>query len=123
MVMIFGTLVLNDDISRWFFSVSQNFDFLSCQWVKMAKKGPKSKQNLSVTHHISGAIHCMIAIYCTYVQMIMSSAFFDFFKIMIFLAIRGLKGQKWYKMTKILSVALHISGAIHHMIFIYGTYV
>ena len=33
------------------------------------------------------------------------------------------KVKKWSKSEKILSVALHISGIIHHMIFIYGTHV
>ena len=31
--------------------------------------------------------------------------------------------KKWPKMTKILSVMFHISGTMHHIIVIYGTFV
>ena len=59
---------------------------------------------------------------------------FSFFEILIFWVVRGeggrneglVKEQKIVqneKKLKILSVALHISGTIHHMIFIYGTHV
>ena len=41
MIMIFDTLVLNDDGSRWFFSVFENFDLLGCYGGKRAKNGSK----------------------------------------------------------------------------------
>ena len=45
-----------------------------------------------------------------------------FFYIFIFWAVRGVKGQKKVQDNKnILSVALHISGTIYHMIVTYGT--
>ena len=47
--------------------------------------------------------------------------FFHVFKVLIFQVDSGVKGQKITK--NILSVTLHISGTIHHMIAIYGTHV
>ena len=48
--------------------------------------------------------------------------FFHFFKILIFLFVRGLKGQKnSLKWQNIISGMLYISGTMHHMIVIYGT--
>ena len=53
-----------------------------------------------------------------------SPGFFFFFDIFVFWTVRGVKGQKMVKDgKKILSVALHISGTIHHMILIYGAHV
>ena len=53
-----------------------------------------------------------------------SSGFFFFFDIFVFWTVRGVKGQNMVKDgEKILSVALHVSGTIHHMILIYGTHV
>ena len=52
-------------------------------------------------------------------MMISSGFFFHFFENLIWV-----KGQKIVQDNKkILSGALHISGIIHHMIFIYGTHV
>ena len=55
-------------------------------------------------------------------KMTISSVDFSrFLKILIFWVHGGLKGQKMVQNDKkIMSVALHISGAIHHMIVIYG---
>ena len=57
-------------------------------------------------------------------KMIISSGvffFFFFFLILIFWAHRGVKGQKTVQNDKkIMSVALHISGNMHHVIVIYG---
>ena len=50
--------------------------------------------------------------------------FFSFFQSFDFLGRWGGKRAKnGSKMTKILPVALHISGTIHHMIVIYATHV
>ena len=47
--------------------------------------------------------------------------FFNFIKIVIFWVVRWIKGQKnGLKWEKIHSVTVHISGTIHHMIFIYA---
>ena len=58
-------------------------------------------------------------LWCTY------PVFFSHFsQILIFRVNSGVKGQKkkkGLKMKKILSVTLHISGTMHHMIIIYGT--
>ena len=48
--------------------------------------------------------------------------FFNFFKVLIFWVVRGVKGQKNSQNDKKMSVMLHISGTIH-MIVIYGTQV
>ena len=52
---------------------------------------------------------------------IVSPGVFFNFKILIFLVVRGLKGQKMTQ--KLLSVTPYISGTIYHMIYIYGTHV
>ena len=47
---------------------------------------------------------------------------FSFFKILIFCVVRGVKGEKMVQNEKkIMSVVVHTSKNIHHMIFIYGT--
>ena len=43
MIIIYGTLVQNGNISKHFFSFFQNFDFLGC-WV-VGVKGQKAVQN------------------------------------------------------------------------------
>ena len=63
LIIIFGTFVLNDDISRCFFSFLQNFYFLD----KRTKNGPKWQKILSVLLHNSGNIHHMIVIYGAHV--------------------------------------------------------
>ena len=59
----------------------------------------------------------------------MSRVLLHFFKIVILWVVSGgvgegggLKGQKWSKI-KILSVGLHISGIIQHMILIYVSHI
>ena len=52
-----------------------------------------------------------------------SPGFFIFFEFFFFRAVIGVKGQKIAQDDKNMSGALHISGIIHHMIFIYDTYV
>ena len=56
-------------------------------------------------------------------RMVMSPDVFYIFKTLIFWVVSGVKGKKnGPKWQIILSVALHISGTIHHMIFINGTH-
>ena len=51
--------------------------------------------------------------------MMISSVVFYIFDIFIFQGVRGVKGQKIAQYDKkIMSVELHISGTIHHMILI-----
>ena len=73
-IIIFGTHVLNDNISKHFLKFLINFDFLSYLGAR-AKNSPKWKQklHLSVTSHFS---------------------FFHFFKILIFWVVRRVIGQK-----------------------------
>ena len=57
-------------------------------------------------------------------MMISPGAYFIFFYVFFFWAFRGVKGQKMAQDDKkFMSVALHISGTIYHMIFIYGSHV
>ena len=51
---------------------------------------------------------------------ISSGFFFSFFQNFHFRVVRGVKGQKIDQNDKKISVALHISETIHHMIVIYG---
>ena len=77
MIIIFGTLVQNDDISRRVF----HFFKISIFWVVGGVKGQKVVQNdkkiLSVVLHISGAIHYIIVIYGALVYL---QGFFSFIK-------------------------------------------
>ena len=86
-------------------------------------KGEKMVQNytkfclsrsLSQEHHvISFMLHmCKMTI--------SSGFFFSFFQNFHFRVVRGVKGQKIDQNDKKISVALHISETIHHMIVIYG---
>ena len=55
--------------------------------------------------------------------MIIAPGVFNFSKILIFLIVRGIKGQKMLENEKKLSVWLHIAGTIHLMFVIYGVHV
>ena len=72
--------------------------------------------------HISGNIHHMVFIYGTHVENDnISSCFFSFYQNCDFPGCKGSKrATNGLKQEKILSVTLHISGTIHHMIFIYA---
>ena len=78
------------------FSFFQNFDFLDCCGGKRAKNGPKWTIITSATHRISGTVHHMIVIFGTHIlNADVSRCFFSFFfLILIFRAVRGIKGQK-----------------------------
>ena len=55
-------------------------------------------------------------------MMISPGFFLQFFEIFIFWAVSSVKGQKMAQDDKkILSVALHVSGTMYHMVVIYGT--
>ena len=66
MILIYGTHVQNDSISRVFFTFFPNFSFQGQQWGKRAKMAQNDKK-LSFTLHISGSIHRVIVIFGTYV--------------------------------------------------------
>ena len=76
---------------------------------------------LSVVHHISGTVHHVIIIFGTRVPNDnISRHFFIFSKFWFSEFLEGKKAKNRPKWQKILSVMLHISGTIHHMIVIYG---
>ena len=83
----------------------------------------------SVAHHISGTLYHLIMIFGTRVKWwYPAGVFFHFLKILIFWAVRG--GGTWGKRAKNglklqqnLSGVLHISGTMHHMTVICGTFV
>ena len=106
MIVICVTQVWNDDIFSFFsfFFLNDKKFYLSCS----------ISQELYIIW-LSFVVHKC--------KMITSQGFFHFFKILVFQFVSGLKGQKWPKMARILSIVLHISGTIHHKIFIYDTHV
>ena len=65
MVMIFGTPVYNDDISRCYFHFFDIFIFWAVRGVKGQEIAKNDKKNLSVAVKISGTIYQMIVIYGT----------------------------------------------------------
>ena len=126
MIMIFGTLVLNDDISRIFFFFFEIFIFQAVMGVKGQKIAQNEKEQLHLSHAISQEQYSIWSWFLVHLckMMISPGAFFHFFKILIFWVVRRVKGQKNSpKWQKTLSFALYISGTIHHMILIYGTHV
>ena len=118
MIMIFGKLLWNDDISRCFFLFC--FFILIFQAVREVK-GQKIDQNektLSVALHISGIIHHMIVIYGILVwNNDISRHFFHFFKILIFWVVKGLKGQKMVQNEKISCLLCSISQETYIILF------
>ena len=114
MIMIFGTVVWND-ISMCFFHFFKILIFRVVRGLNGRNFSPSlfiSQEPciiwLSVIVHLS--------------KMIQSPRFFHFFKVLIF-CVYNVKVQKTVQNDKILSVALQISGTIHHMIIIYGAHV
>ena len=74
--------------------------------------------------YISGTIHHMIFFYVTHVlKDNIPCVFVHFFQILIFGVNSWVKGQKMAQNDEKLSVALHTSGSIHHMIVIFGSHV
>ena len=97
MIMIFGTLVLND-ISRYFFHFLEIFIFQVVRRGRGGLKGkklPKMTKIMSAALHISGIIHHMILINGTHVYKDnIYRCFFTFFQILIFRVNSGVKEQK-----------------------------
>ena len=76
----------------------------------------------SVMHHISVTVWHMIMIFGTLLSNgNICGCFSLFFFILFFWVVRGVKGQKITQNGKTLSVTVHISGIIHHMLVLYGT--
>ena len=108
-----------------FYSFFQSFGFSGCQEGQRAKNCSKWQNILSIVPFILGTRHHMIFIYGTRVKKDnISRCFSHFFQVLIFRVNSGVKGQKMAQNDKkTLSVAPYILRTIHHMIFIYGTYV
>ena len=67
MIVIYGILVQNDDISRGFFSFLKKFWYSGLLGGERPKNGPKWEKTLSVMLNISGIIYHMIFIYGNHV--------------------------------------------------------
>ena len=96
MIVIYGTLmsiIKKKNIWSYFFHFFSKFWFSG--GCKRAKNVPKWERVLSVMLHISRIKHHMIFIYDAHVWNDNTSmSFFHFFKILIFRAVKGVKGQK-----------------------------
>ena len=107
-------------ISQNVFFIFSKFWFFGLLGVKMAKHGPKWQKILSVALHISGTIHRVTVIYGTHLWNDNIWRCFFILSKFVFLGPHGGEMAKnspeW---QKVLSVAFHISGTIHHMIVIY----
>ena len=115
-------MIVSTSIFCFIFS---KFWFSALSGGKRAKIIPKWQKILFVLPHISGAKHRLIFIYGTRLSSDnMSRCFFPSFKTLILWVVSGEKGQKMAQnVKKIISVTLHMSGTIHHVIAIYGTLV
>ena len=115
-------------ISLGTFFIVLNFSFFRLFRGKGEKYSPKWKIITSITRHISRKYILWSWIF-QHLKDYISRLFFSFlfffvfffFDNCIFQAVREVKGQKMVSYDKkFLSFALHISGAIYHMIVIYG---
>ena len=93
--------------------------------VKGQKMVQMTKNSVCHASYLRNHTFCDYHLCYTCVNDNISRCFFHFFKVLKFRVVKGegkraKNGQKW---QKILSVMLHISGAIHHMIVIYGIHV
>ena len=91
-------------------------------WVVREVNGQKMVLNgkkFYPLHTISEESYIIMTVIYVYKMIIPSCVFsiFFFFEILIFWVHRGINCPEW---QKIMSVALHISGTIYHMIVIYG---
>ena len=106
-------------MSRRFFHFFKILVFGVVRGVKRQKLAQNDKNSVCRAP-FSGTIHHMIVVCGTQVKKNDISCLFFIFPKLIFHVVSGIKGQKvtW---QRILSIALHISGRIHHMIVIFGT--
>ena len=128
MIFIYGENVYNDYISRCFF-----FKILIISFVR-GLKGQKMAQNnkkFCLSHLIFQEAYIMwssFMVHMMYERVIsldIASIFFSKFWFSGLLERRrgGKRAKNGPKWQKNLSITLHISGTIHHMIVILGTYV
>ena len=129
MIMIFGTLVWNDNVSRGLFHFFKILIF----WVVRGVKGQKTVQNnkkFCLSCSIFQEPYIIWLSFMVFLCKIIISpgGFFSFSKSWFFGLLEGggmggcksaKNGPKW---EKLLSIALHISGTMHHMIVTCGIY-
>ena len=118
MTVIYGTHLENDNIFRCFFFIFFKFWFsVTIGWGgrggERGKNGPEWQKN-SVCHARYLRNHRYMSFMVKICEIIICTGVSFNFKILIFQAVRGLKGQK---------MAPYILGTIYHIIFIYGTHV
>ena len=94
MMVIYGTYVENDNISRHFFHFLKILIYSVVSRVKGQKMAQNDKNILSFTLHIAGSIHHVIVIFGTRENDGISRCFFHFFNILILWVVSGVKGQK-----------------------------
>ena len=124
-VIIFGNYCKMMISPGMFFIFAKFWFFGLLQGVKEQKTVQNDKKFCPshapyLRNHTSYDFH----LWYTCVKWLYLQVFFLFFIILIFWVVRGVKVQKnGPKWQKILSVMLHVSGTIHHIIVIYGTHV
>ena len=122
MIVIFGTHVWNDDISKSFIHFFKLLVFQVVCEVKGQKLAQNDKKlcllcSISQESYIYDRYLGYTSVKWWYFQV-----FFYFFKILFFQIVRRDKGQKMaQKDKKFVPRVLYISGSIHHMSVIFGT--
>ena len=99
-IVIYGTLVWNDDISWHFFHFFKILIFCvfrRVKWQKMVQNEKKFCLLCSISQQPYIVWFSFMVHVC---KMIISSGVFLFFKTLIFQVARRVKGQKWPKVTK-----------------------
>ena len=112
-------------ISPCIFFIFSKFLFFWVARRVIGKKMPKMTKKLCPLHLICQELYIISSLFmvCIRKRIISPGVFLHFFQILIFGINSGVKGQKMTQNDKKMSVALHISGRIHHMIVIFGTQV
>ena len=127
LIVIYSTLLWNDNLSRHFFHFSKFWfsGFLGRGEGVNGQKMVQNEKKFCLLHSISQESYTISLPFIVHMGKIISPSFFYISSKFWFSGLFGRqKGKKQSKMRKkIPFVMLHISGTIHHMIFIYGTYI
>ena len=119
MIMIFVTLVENDDISRYFLHFFGILIFCLVIGVKGHKCAKMTKNSICDASNLRNYTSHIIMVHMC--QMFISPGIFSKFQFSGLLV--RVKGQKMTQSTEDSVCCTPISGAIHHMIDIYSTHV
>ena len=87
-------------ISPGVFLIFQNFDFSGLQGVKGQKWSKMAKNSVCRTRYLRNHTLYDCHLWYTCVKWYYPHAFLQFFKILIFRVVRGVKGQKWVQNDK-----------------------